>query len=88
MIPEKVSARFRRMAHSIFDFTHLTPAQRVELAVALWDSLPADSSEPPVTDAQRNELLARIQLYRSDAGAGAPWESVRDRIQSSKQRDP
>ena len=67
------------MARPLFDFTNLTPAQRVELAVALWDSLPADSEEPPITEAQRAELLRRAEAYRRDPKAGAPWNEVRAR---------
>ena len=71
------------MAHPLFDFSHLTVSQRVELAVALWDSLPPDSAEPPVTEAQRVELLRRLEAYRRDPKAGAPWSEVRARIQNS-----
>ena len=69
------------MAHPLFDFTNLNPTQRVELAVALWDSLPADSAEPPITDAQRAELIRRAEGYRRDPKAGAPWTDVRTRIE-------
>jgi putative addiction module component (TIGR02574 family) len=72
------------MAHPLFDFTNLTPAQRVELAVALWDSLPADSEEPPITEAQRAELVRRAEAYRRDPKAGSSWADVRARIQGSR----
>ncbi len=72
------------MAHPLFDFTKLTPAQRVDLAVALWDSLPADSDEPPITDAQHAELLRRAESYRRDPKLGASWTDVRARIESSR----
>lgn len=75
------------MAHPLFDFTKLTPAQRVELAVALWDSLPADSAEPPITEAQRAELIRRAEAYRRDPKAGASWSDVRSRIEKSRRRD-
>lgn len=75
------------MAHPFFDFTHLTPSQRVELAVALWDSLPADSAEPPITEGQRVELLRRVEAYRRDPRAGASWNEVRARIQSSRRSE-
>jgi putative addiction module component (TIGR02574 family) len=74
------------MAHPLFDFSHLTPAQRVELAIALWDSLPDDSAEPPLTDAQRAELARRVEAYRRDPSAGAPWDEVRERIRNSSKR--
>lgn len=74
------------MAHRFFDFTHLTPVQRVELAVALWDSLPDDSTEPPLTAAQRAELVRRLKAYRNEPDAGSSWEDVRERIRRSNKR--
>ena len=59
------------MAHRLFDFSNLTPAQRVDLAIELWDSLPAESDEPPISEAQRAELLRRAESYRRDRNAGA-----------------
>lgn len=66
------------MAHPLFAFSNLTPSQRVDLAVALWDSLPADSEEPPITDTQRTELLRRADAYRRDlrtecSSSGMKW---------------
>lgn len=78
--------RFISMGHPLFDFRHLTPAQRAELAMALWDSLPDDSTEPELTDAQREELDRRVGAYRADPGAGAPWDEVRERIRSAAKR--
>ena len=75
------------MAHPLVDFSHLTPAQRVELALALWDSLPDDSAEPPLTDAQREELARRVEAYRRDPGAGAVWAEVRERVRTTPMRD-
>ena len=74
------------MAHPLFDFSHFTPAQRVELAIALWDSLADDSAEPPLTDAQRAELARRVEAYRRDPGAEPTWAEVRERIRSSTKR--
>jgi putative addiction module component (TIGR02574 family) len=76
------------MAHRLFDFSHLTPAERVELAVALWDSLPDDSTEPPLTEAQRAELVHRLDAYRRDPEAGGSWDEVRERIRSRFHRKP
>lgn len=74
------------MAHPLFDFRNLNPAQRVELAVALWDSLPADSAEPPITEGPRAELLRRAEAYRRDPKAGTPWNEVRARIEQAHRR--
>lgn len=75
------------MAHPLFDFSNLTAAQRVELAVALWDSLPANSEEPPITDAQRAELLRRADAYRRDPAVGSSWPEVRARIQKPRRNE-
>jgi putative addiction module component (TIGR02574 family) len=74
------------MAHPLFDFTSLSPSQRVELAVALWDSLPADSADPPITDAQRTELIRRAEAYRRDPAAGSAWPDVRARVEGARRR--
>jgi len=81
-----LSRRFADMGHPLFDFSNLTPAQRAELAIALWDSLPDDSTEPALTDGQRAELGRRIEAYRKDPRAGAPWDEVRARIRSAAKR--
>jgi putative addiction module component (TIGR02574 family) len=69
------------MAHRFFDYSVLTPAERVELAMELWDSLPDDSHEPPLTDGQKAVLDERLEDFRRDPGAGAPWEEVRARVE-------
>ena len=69
------------MAHRFFDFSKLSPAERIDLAMELWDSLPEDSVEPPLTESQRAELLSRLEEYRRDPNAGSPWSEVRERIQ-------
>ena len=78
--------RFISMGPPLFDFRHLSPAQRAELAMALWDSLPDDSTEPELTDAQREELDRRVEAYRADPDTGAPWDEVRERIRSAVKR--
>lgn len=69
------------MAHRFFDFSALTPAQRIDLAMELWDSLPDDSLEPPLTESQRAELVDRLEEYRRNPAAGSSWAEVRERIE-------
>jgi putative addiction module component (TIGR02574 family) len=75
------------MVHPLFDFTQLSPTQRVELAVALWESLPEDSPDPPITDAQRAELVRRVAAFRRDPTAGSTWEDVRARIEGTRRAE-
>jgi putative addiction module component (TIGR02574 family) len=69
------------MAHRFFDYSALTPAERVELAMELWDSLPDDSLEPPLTEAQKAVLGERLAELRRNPNAGSAWEEVRGRIE-------
>jgi putative addiction module component (TIGR02574 family) len=61
----------------------LTPAERVELAHDLWNSVPADhESLPPVTRAQLTEAKRRLAEHRRDPSTAVPWEEMRARLWS------
>jgi len=53
----------------LFDFSHLTVAERIELAMKLWDSVIPHADQVPITDAQKQELDRRIAY---DAGEMTP----------------
>lgn len=63
----------------LIDFSHLTPAERIELAEQLWDSLPMEAIEP--TDAQIEELRRRRAELEANGDPGEPWEKVLDEIE-------
>lgn len=63
-----------------FDYSHLTPTERLELAQELWDSVDAAQVDWPLTQAQRNELDRRLEEYERDPDGGETWEDVRDEI--------
>lgn len=63
----------------LIDFGHLTPAERIELAEQLWDSLPLEAIEP--TDSQLKELLQRRAELEADGDLGEAWETVLDEIE-------
>lgn len=69
------------MARPFFDYSRLSPAERIDLAMELWDSLPEDSIEPVLTESQRAELDVRLEEYRRNPAAGSPWAEVRERIE-------
>jgi putative addiction module component (TIGR02574 family) len=62
----------------MFDFSHLTPSERIELAEELWDSL--DSDTVPLSGRQATELRRRSALLDQDP-AGRPWREVLDEIE-------
>jgi putative addiction module component (TIGR02574 family) len=52
----------------------LSPAQKMELLDAVWESLEADAQ---LSDAQKAELDSRITRSEKNPSAAVPWEKVR-----------
>jgi len=62
------------MSSPLFDFSHLSPEERIQLAEELWDSLlPTDV---PVTEDLGAELDRRLERHRKDPDRGRPAEDV------------
>jgi putative addiction module component (TIGR02574 family) len=68
---------------SMADVLALSPAERIQLVEDIWDSLVVMPEALPLTDAQRQELDARLEAYRVDPHAGSPWKTVLARIRST-----
>jgi len=66
-----------------FDFSHLTPVERVELADELWESLADQPESLPLTEAQAAELDRRLAAYRKNPEAGAPWREALEAIEKT-----
>ena len=65
------------------ELLQLTPAERIQLAEDLWDSISEDSSNlPPLTEEERAELKRRLEEHRRDPSTAVPWEEVRARLSS------
>jgi len=58
--------------------------ERLQLVQDLWDSIAADASAVPLTDAQREELDRRLEARQRDPGASVPWAEARARILGSR----
>jgi len=54
----------------------LSAAERLRLIERLWESLCDDSSQVPVTDAQKAELDRRLDEVDAGDVDGIPWEEV------------
>jgi len=61
-----------------FDFSHLTPAERMQLAIDLWDSVQPGEVDLPLSRAELAKLDACLVEYDADPDAGESWESIRD----------
>lgn len=62
---------------------HLPVEQRIELAEAIWDTIPedADAAALPLSEAHRAELDRRLADWEADPDAGSSWEEVRSRLE-------
>ena len=62
----------------------LPAKDRVELAMALWESLSDDErdAELVLTPAQEAELDRRITEHLANPGSAIPWEEVRRKLAS------
>ncbi|MGH9931986.1 MAG: addiction module protein [Pyrinomonadaceae bacterium] len=56
----------------------LSPAERLELIGAVWDTLSPD--DLPVTDAERALLDARLADIESNPDDQGPWPEVKARL--------
>ena len=60
----------------------LPPADRVDLAMALWESLTAAEKEAEfdLTPEQRAELDRRLAEHIADPASAIPWDQVRRKL--------
>jgi len=63
------------------ELLQLSPADRVELAQELWDSV-EDEQLPPLTLEQMEEIDRRIEEHKKDPSRAIPWEEVRERLRA------
>jgi putative addiction module component (TIGR02574 family) len=70
------------MSHPKFDFSDLTPEERIQLAEDLWDSLDERPEILPLSEAQSREIDRRLEAYRLDGDSGKPWAAVMEQIDS------
>ena len=52
-------------------------AERVELVVALWETIVAEGFEPPLTPAQAKELDERLQAHQDNSQDVVSWEDIK-----------
>lgn len=62
------------MATLPFDFWQLTPAERIDLAQQLWESIEPTDIDP--TEAQVSELRSRRIELENKQAPGQPWPQV------------
>ena len=67
----------------IAELLKLSPAERIQLAEDLWDSVAAQpESLPALSDDQRREIERRVAEHTRDLSSALTWEDVRARLWS------
>ena len=72
------------MANALLDLNTLSDEERIDLAVALWESVGEKGKALPLTQGQAQELDRRVASYRADADFGTPWREVIRRIENRR----
>jgi len=67
-----------------FDFSHLSPAERILLAEDLWDSVTAEQDAPPLTPEQQEELQRRLDAADRGETTYSSWQDVKRRLLQPK----
>ena len=71
------------MSDALVELFKLSPAERIQLAEDLWDSVAADpQTHPPLTEAQCREIERRLADHARDPSTSVSWEEVRARLWS------
>ena len=83
MPARELGGRFRCMARPQFDFSQLSPEERLQLVEDLWDSLAIGAPESvPIPESHARELDRRLAAFRADGAPGRPWQEALDDIDS------
>ena len=62
----------------------LSISERLELIENIWNSIADMPDEIELTEAQKQELDYRLELYEQNSEIGSNWEEVKQRIKSRK----
>jgi putative addiction module component (TIGR02574 family) len=68
-------------ASTLSELLKLSPAERIQLAQDLWDSID-EGEAPPLTEDQIREVERRLAEHDADPDSAVPWEEVRERFRS------
>ncbi|CAL8982018.1 hypothetical protein RHODGE_RHODGE_03878 [Rhodoplanes serenus] len=61
----------------------LTPEEKIDLAVELWDSI-AQEDFPPIDDELKQELDRRLEEHQKEPSSARSWEEVREWLWSRR----
>ena len=62
-----------------FGLDELSRDEKLALASELLESADVGVGVPPLTEAQKAELLRRLEKYKDNPKVGSPWDEVKAR---------
>ena len=62
----------------------LSISERILLVEDIWDSIAEAPEEIALTQAQEQELDARLDAYHKNSTEGSPWAMVRERVRAGR----
>lgn len=65
----------------------LSLPERIELMDALWESMVEDGYEPPLTDAQAEELDRRLKAHQENPDDVVNWETIKAELVAKRGRN-
>ena len=68
---------------TVSELLHLSPAERIQLAEDLWDSVAAHPEQVEVPPEQLAELERRLAELDENPEDGEPWDQVKARLLQS-----
>ena len=71
------------MKDALAELFKLSPAERIQLAEDLWDSVAARPEDlPPLSEAQRAEIERRLTEHVDDPSSAVSWGDIRAKLWS------
>jgi putative addiction module component (TIGR02574 family) len=66
------------------DVLNLSISERIQLVEDIWDTIAEVPGELPLSEAQKDELDRRLEVYHRNPNQGSPWAEVKERIRSRR----
>lgn len=66
------------------EINSLNVEERIDLVLAIWDSIAVEQSYPDLTEAQKQELDYRISKYEENPENVLTWEQIKALVKNKK----
>ncbi|MFP4337525.1 MAG: addiction module protein [Halothece sp.] len=67
------------------EINSLNVEQRIDLVLAIWDSIAFEQAYPDLTEAQKQELDHRISKYEENPEDVLTWEQIKASVKNKEQ---